>query len=655
MNLEIKNISKSYGDKKVIDKLSFQVDGGIVLITGSSGCGKSTLLNLIMNQENLDEGEIFLLGKNIETYSREELVNIISYVGDKKSIFSKYSFNQNLKLLTKDISNEELEKYKNLFSFYSVDKTISTLSFGNRRKAELILCFLKDDPIIILDEPFDGLDTKSVSALKKLLVEKKKDHLIFISSHVYKEEIEYSLKIEFPGQKIYSAETISTTLSIQNHERVKRKTLVLTEFKENSFFYVITLVLSLLIGIFYPLSISRIEISELKDPIRYAIENDPYDTFEVSAGSTDFETFSNEMENSDLFLLHFQTIEATFLISHNSKLEDDVIYSNIDCEEIIFEDGYALPIIYQDIDIYSYFYQFQFNREKMIFLISFDTFLSLLPHGVFKIFFINYYPIQGVTAYSFGDNINLQEETESVGLVPPIEINILQEKGVVSLTSFKKGEIIPVFDGEEKICELIATDNIGYNALGYDVFFYILSLSYNYMDSYKFALVKNKEQTIALSDEGFYIYTYIPDNIESIRTSGIYLLITTIFLFILLNVFVFLSSRKKIDETYKTIFFYRTLGYSNKQVKQIILMPYLIIIFLTLITSSLFYPLAIHIANLDIYNIGCYGNYSSFMREEAYSIITEPLKFQTFSFFFLFILLIFILLIYPLMNKKKTN
>ena len=106
MNLEIKNISKSYGDKKVIDKLSFQVDGGIVLITGPSGCGKSTLLNLIMNQENLDEGEIFLLGKNIETYSREELVNIISYVGDKKSIFSKYSFNQNLKLLTKDISNE---------------------------------------------------------------------------------------------------------------------------------------------------------------------------------------------------------------------------------------------------------------------------------------------------------------------------------------------------------------------------------------------------------------------------------------------------------------------------------------------------------------------------------------------------------------------
>lgn len=167
----IKHLSKSYPNKPLFKDLSLQIDAGLLLISAPSGTGKTTLLNIIIGIIEPDEGEVIL---NHE----------FAYAGQNTSLLYNFSLEDNLKLLNINYHEDELIKYLNAFSFKDFFKVkLVKLSGGERTKAEIITCLLKNAYNIILDEPFSSLDSESKQVLIKIIDNLKVDHLVILVNH----------------------------------------------------------------------------------------------------------------------------------------------------------------------------------------------------------------------------------------------------------------------------------------------------------------------------------------------------------------------------------------------------------------------------------------------------------------------------------------
>jgi ABC-2 type transport system ATP-binding protein len=186
--LTLKNVTKYYGDFKAVDNLSFTVkEGEIFGLLGVNGAGKTTTFRMIMGLLDPTEGEITLDGKKID-YS---VTDKIGFLTEERSLLTKLTvkeqclFYGHLKGMSeKHILNrmdELLEKFS--ISEYK-DKKIKELSKGNQQKIQFITAILNDPKLLILDEPFSGLDPFNVELFKKEIVEmSKKGSIIIFSSH----------------------------------------------------------------------------------------------------------------------------------------------------------------------------------------------------------------------------------------------------------------------------------------------------------------------------------------------------------------------------------------------------------------------------------------------------------------------------------------
>jgi len=177
--LEIVGLTKIYGSKKAIDNISFDLhEGELCGFFGGNGAGKSTLIKIVTGIIGFDSGNVLLDGISVKDEPVEFKKNI-SYVPDIPYIYNYMSpmafWNFMLDVYEVDslLGVETVKKYIELFDMQEyINQPVSSLSKGMRQKVALVSAFIHPAKIFILDEPFSGLDPKSILVLKKILKEK---------------------------------------------------------------------------------------------------------------------------------------------------------------------------------------------------------------------------------------------------------------------------------------------------------------------------------------------------------------------------------------------------------------------------------------------------------------------------------------------------
>ena len=208
--IEIEYLHKKFGNNQVLKGIDLEIEkGGIFAILGPNGSGKTTLIKSILGMVIPNSGNIKLDGKIVK--GQWEYRNEINYLPQIANFPGNLKVKELINMI-KDLrsgTNAEDQHLIELFRLQSfLDKKLSNLSGGTKQKVNLVLTFMFDSPLIILDEPTTGLDPISHLRLKDLiLTEKAKGKTILITSHIMSfveemaEEIVFLLegKIYFKG------------------------------------------------------------------------------------------------------------------------------------------------------------------------------------------------------------------------------------------------------------------------------------------------------------------------------------------------------------------------------------------------------------------------------------------------------------------------
>lgn len=186
--LEVSNLSKSFGNVEALKNLNFKAeDGKIFGIIGRNGAGKSTTFRLILKIIEPTNGEILYNGEKIN----EKILDKIGYLPEEGSLISTYTvlelceYYGALKLVSPEQIRERLVMWLEEFNIKEfMNRKIKDLSKGNRQKIQFIISVLHNPELLILDEPFSGLDPISVEELKKAILKLKSEgKTIIFSSH----------------------------------------------------------------------------------------------------------------------------------------------------------------------------------------------------------------------------------------------------------------------------------------------------------------------------------------------------------------------------------------------------------------------------------------------------------------------------------------
>lgn len=191
--IEIKNVSKSYnGKKKALDNVSFKVnDGEIFAFIGHNGAGKTTLIKSMIGILDFDEGDILIDNKSIKT-NTIECKKIMSYVPDNPDMYENMkaidfiNFVCDMYETPYEIRKNNIDKYAKMFELTDkLNNDISSFSHGMKQKVALIAALAHNPKILIMDEPFVGLDPKAVYDVKEIMKEMTKSgKTIFFSTHI---------------------------------------------------------------------------------------------------------------------------------------------------------------------------------------------------------------------------------------------------------------------------------------------------------------------------------------------------------------------------------------------------------------------------------------------------------------------------------------
>ena len=202
--LEIKDISKSIKDKQIVSGISFNVQyGDIFGLLGPNGAGKTSTFYMIAGLVNTSEGKIFLDGEDISSTPMHQRSNYgIKYLPQEPSIFQNLSVYENLYGLA-ELSFENKKDIKNFIDIAMEEFNLSNiadlkgrqLSGGQRRKVEIARTLAAEPKIILLDEPFAGIDPIAIEDIKNVLEKLLKKNIgILITDHNVRETLEICTK-----------------------------------------------------------------------------------------------------------------------------------------------------------------------------------------------------------------------------------------------------------------------------------------------------------------------------------------------------------------------------------------------------------------------------------------------------------------------------
>lgn len=187
MILELKNIEKSFGEKKVLTGVSFQAEGGKAFgLLGRNGAGKTTSIRILMDVFPANSGQVLIDGRPIDynkvgigylpeergLYPKKIIIDQLTYFAELKGMNRKDA----IKSIDYWLGRLGMTEYRN--------KRLDTLSKGNQQKIQLITALAHDPDIVILDEPFSGLDPVNAMLLKDVVKEQiAKGKIVLFSSH----------------------------------------------------------------------------------------------------------------------------------------------------------------------------------------------------------------------------------------------------------------------------------------------------------------------------------------------------------------------------------------------------------------------------------------------------------------------------------------
>lgn len=189
--LKIENLTKIYGDKKAVDGITLHIEKGEIFgFIGHNGAGKTTTLKSICGILRFEEGEIYVDGHSIKT-TPIECKKKIAYIPDNPDLYSFMKGVEYLRFIA-DVYKvdktgwDNVEKYADMFELTGdLAQPISAYSHGMKQKLALIAGFMHNPKLIIMDEPFVGLDPKASHKLKALMRQFCDDGgAIFFSTHV---------------------------------------------------------------------------------------------------------------------------------------------------------------------------------------------------------------------------------------------------------------------------------------------------------------------------------------------------------------------------------------------------------------------------------------------------------------------------------------
>ena len=191
--IEIKNVSKTYnGKKKVLKNISFKIEGGeIFAFIGHNGAGKTTMIKCIMGILDFEEGDILVDNKSIKE-EHLECKRIMAYVADNPDLYENMkaidfiNFICDMYEVSEDIRRENTLKYAKMFEIEDkLNDDISSFSHGMKQKIALIAALAHNPKVLIMDEPFVGLDPKAVYDMKEIMRDMAKEgKTIFFSTHI---------------------------------------------------------------------------------------------------------------------------------------------------------------------------------------------------------------------------------------------------------------------------------------------------------------------------------------------------------------------------------------------------------------------------------------------------------------------------------------
>jgi ABC-2 type transport system ATP-binding protein len=190
--LQIKNLTKTYGEKKAVDDLSLHIaPGEICGFIGHNGAGKTTTIKSVAGILQFDSGDIFIDGKSVKAEPLE-CKRRIAYIPDNPDL---YEFLSGIKYLNfiadvfgvpAQVRQDRIHQYADLFELTGdLAQPISAYSHGMKQKLALISALIHDPKLMVLDEPFVGLDPIAAHSLKKIMRDKcSAGGAIFFSTHI---------------------------------------------------------------------------------------------------------------------------------------------------------------------------------------------------------------------------------------------------------------------------------------------------------------------------------------------------------------------------------------------------------------------------------------------------------------------------------------
>ena len=190
--LRIENLTKTYGEKRAVDNLSLHIaPGEIYGFIGHNGAGKTTTLKAVVGILQFDKGEVFIKGESIRK-NPLACKQKIAYIPDNPDL---YEFMTGIKFLNfiadifgvpEEKRQERIRKYADLFEMTeNLAQPIASYSHGMKQKLAIISAWIHEPKLIIMDEPFVGLDPKSAHILKQMMREIcDEGGAIFFSTHV---------------------------------------------------------------------------------------------------------------------------------------------------------------------------------------------------------------------------------------------------------------------------------------------------------------------------------------------------------------------------------------------------------------------------------------------------------------------------------------
>lgn len=192
--LEIKGLSKNFGDICAVQNLSLKAkQGEVIALLGPNGAGKSTLMNMISGYLVPSAGEIKVLGKNIRNYPIESKQNI-GFLSEGAPLYPDLSvvrfldYMAELRGFSGFVRDDKVKKAAELAKIENVmSQKIETLSKGYLRRVGFAQSILSNPPILLLDEPTDGLDPNQKVHIREMIEKMGKDKTILISTHLLEE------------------------------------------------------------------------------------------------------------------------------------------------------------------------------------------------------------------------------------------------------------------------------------------------------------------------------------------------------------------------------------------------------------------------------------------------------------------------------------